>query len=162
MEFGIKKTFFNISKRSNWRKPLYFGWQGEGNNKIFIFSSELKALKVHPGFNADLNKDAITLQLRHNCIPAFIQFIKIFINYYPGIICKSMNMNLKRLFHIKYQKVIGQYQNCAIFGANNQLRENENKIINDLENNLKKSVKKQMISDVPIGAFLSGGIDSST
>ena len=162
--FGIwdrKKRSLILARDRIGEKPLYFGWQGEGNNKIFIFSSELKALKVHPGFNADLNKDAITLQLRHNCIPAPHSIYKNIYKLLPGHYLQIHEHELKKAISPSI-KSYWSISNCAIFGANNQLRENENKIINDLENNLKKSVKKQMISDVPIGAFLSGGIDSST
>ena len=162
--FGIwdrKKRSLILARDRIGEKPLYFGWQGEGNNKIFIFSSELKALKVHPGFNADLNQDAITLQLRHNCIPAPHSIYKNIYKLLPGHYLQIHEHELKKAISPSI-KSYWSISNCAIFGANNQLRENENKIINDLENNLKKSVKKQMISDVPIGAFLSGGIDSST
>ena len=47
-------------------KPLYYGWQG----KSFLFSSELKAMKYHPDWQGNINRDSITLLLRHNCIPA--------------------------------------------------------------------------------------------
>ena len=50
-------------------KPLYYGWQGAGINKVFLFGSELKALKAHPEFTKDINRNAISLQLRHNYIP---------------------------------------------------------------------------------------------
>jgi asparagine synthase (glutamine-hydrolysing) len=101
-------------------KPLYYGWQGKGDNSVFLFGSELKALKVHPNFRAEINRDAITLQFRHNCIPA------------PYSIYKDI-----------YKLLPGHY-----------LQLNEKL--------LTISVKQQMISDVPLGAFLSGGVDSST
>ena len=46
-------------------KPLYYGWQGE----TFLFSSELKALKLHPSFKAEINRDALAMLLRHNYVP---------------------------------------------------------------------------------------------
>ena len=51
-------------------KPIYFGWQGKGDNKVFLFGSELKGLKVHPLFEREISRDVVALQLRHNCIPA--------------------------------------------------------------------------------------------
>ena len=62
-------------------KPLYFGWQGSGENKVFIFGSELKALKVHPSL---LEKLIVMLWLCKCVITVFqilTQFTKIFINY---------------------------------------------------------------------------------
>ena len=51
-------------------KPLYYGWQGCGNERVFLFGSELKALKAHPAFAADIDRGALCLLLRHNYIPA--------------------------------------------------------------------------------------------
>jgi asparagine synthase (glutamine-hydrolysing) len=51
-------------------KPLYYGWQGAGERACFLFGSELKALKVHPSFSAEVNREALCLLMRHNYIPA--------------------------------------------------------------------------------------------
>jgi asparagine synthase (glutamine-hydrolysing) len=51
-------------------KPLYYGWQGSGERAVFLFGSELKALKAHPAFAAEINRDAICLLMRHGYIPA--------------------------------------------------------------------------------------------
>ena len=51
-------------------KPLYYGWQGSANERVFLFGSELKALKVHPAFVADIDRGALCLLMRHNYIPA--------------------------------------------------------------------------------------------
>jgi len=47
-------------------KPLYYGWMG----KVFLFASELKALRVHPAWRSEINRYVLILLLRHNCIPA--------------------------------------------------------------------------------------------
>ena len=67
-------------------KPLYYGWQGQGLNKAFIFGSELKALKPHPMFSSEINRDAIALQLRHNYIPDPYSIYKNIYKLIPGII----------------------------------------------------------------------------
>ena len=51
-------------------KPLYYGWQSHGGERVFLFGSELKALKVHPAFAADVDRGALCLLMRHNYIPA--------------------------------------------------------------------------------------------
>ena len=51
-------------------KPLYYGWQGSGNERVFLFGSELKALKAHPAFASDIDRGALCLLLRNNYIPA--------------------------------------------------------------------------------------------
>ena len=141
-------------------KPLYFGWQGQGENRVFLFSSELKALKVHPEFDCNINRDVIALQLRHNCIPAPYSIYKNIHKLLPGNYLQLKESHLNNGIIPKSQTYWSLTER-AIFGNNNLLKSDEIDIKNDLENKLKTSVKKQMISDAPIGAFLSGGIDSS-
>jgi asparagine synthase (glutamine-hydrolysing) len=142
-------------------KPLYFGWQGTGDNKVFIFGSELKALKVHPEFEGEINRDAIALQLRHNCIPAPYSIYKNIYKLLPGYYLQLKERDLKKNL-LPSPKKYWSLTERAIYSNNNQLRLSEADIQKDLELHLKNAVKKQMISDVPIGTFLSGGIDSST
>jgi asparagine synthase (glutamine-hydrolysing) len=142
-------------------KPLYYGWQGKGVNKVFLFGSELKALKPHPEFRAEINRDAIALQLRHNYIPDPYSIYKDIHKLLPGHYLQLKENDLKKGL---LPKIISYWSliKCAIDGNKNQLPLNGLEIQNDLEEHLKLSVKQQMISDVPTGAFLSGGIDSST
>ena len=142
-------------------KPLYYGWQGRGDKRVFIFGSELKSLKVHPEFKKNINIDAISLQLRHNCIPAPYSIYKDIYKLLPGCYLKLNEYHLKKCL-LPSPKKYWSLTECAIYGINNKLQSSEDEIQKELEDHLKKSVKKQMISDAPIGAFLSGGIDSST
>ena len=162
--FGLwdqKKRILTLARDRIGEKPLYFGWQGSGKNKVFLFSSELKALKVHPEFKNIINRDAITLQLRFNCIPAphsiYKDIYKLLPGHYLELNENDLNNNL-----LPTTKVYWSMENSVISGNKNQLKQNELEIKNDLEMYLQSVVKKQMISDVPLGAFLSGGIDSST
>jgi asparagine synthase (glutamine-hydrolysing) len=93
-----KKSLLNIGKRSIGEKPLYYGWQGEGDKKVFLFGSELKALKVHPEFNGEINRDAIALQLRHNCIPAPYSIYKNIYKLQPGHYLELKENDLKKIF----------------------------------------------------------------
>ena len=141
-------------------KPLYFGWQGKGDNKVFIFSSELKSLKVHPEFNREINRDAIALQLRHISIPAPYSIYKNIYKLLPGHYLQLSENDLKNNL-LPQSKIYWSLAEKAIYGYDNQLSLSEASIQNDLEKQLHSTVKKQMISDVPLGVFLSGGTDST-
>jgi asparagine synthase (glutamine-hydrolysing) len=142
-------------------KPLYYGYQGEGDKKTFLFGSELKALKVHPNFKGEIFRDAIALQLRHNCIPAPYTIYKNIFKLLPGHYLELKEVDLKKNL-LPSIKTYWSLIETAISGSKNQLISTEADIQSELEKNLKIAVKKQMISDVPLGAFLSGGVDSST
>lgn len=134
-------------------KPLYYGWQGEH----FLFGSELKALKAHPAFLGNINRDAIALLLRHNCIPAPFSI-------YNGI-NKLMPGCLVSISVTSMSPVIEEYWSAKSIvetGISNQYKGNIDTAVNDLEVILKKAISDQMMADVPLGAFLSGGVDSST
>jgi len=142
-------------------KPLYFGWQGKRDNKVFLFGSELKALEVHPDFNREINRDAIALQLRHLCIPAPYSIYKDIYKLLPGHYLQLSENDLKKKL-LPTSKSYWSLTEKAIYGNNNKLNLEKKDIQIELEKFLLSSVKKQMVSDVPIGVFLSGGIDSST
>ena len=157
-----KKRILTLVRDRIGEKPLYYGWQGEGRNKVFLFASELKAMKPHPEFRGEINRNSIALQLRHNYIPDPYSIYKDIYKLLPGHYLELKENDLKKGF---LPKIINYWSliKCAINGNKNQLKLNGLEIQNDLEEHLKLSVKQQMISsDVPTGAFLSGGIDSST
>lgn len=142
-------------------KPLYYGWQGKGLNKVFIFGSELKALKQHPEFQKTINRDAIALLLRHNYIPDPYSIYKNIYKLLPGQYLLLKNKDLKKNF---LSKPVNYWSltKIAIEGSKDLFKEDDSEIQNNFEKILKDTVKKKMISDAPVGAFLSGGIDSST
>jgi asparagine synthase (glutamine-hydrolysing) len=142
-------------------KPLYFGWQGTGYNSAFLFGSELKALTVHPQFRQEINRDAIALQLRHNYIPAPYSIYNDIYKLLPGHYLQLNENDFKKKF-LPDSKPYWSLTDVAISGANNPLTLSIEDIINQLEKLLHTSIKQKMISDVPLGAFLSGGVDSST
>jgi len=142
------------------QKPLYFGWQGRGEKQVFLFGSELKALKAHPEFNSSINKDAIALYLRHNCIPAPYSIYNEIYKLLPGHFLKLEQNDLNNK-STPISKAYWSLIDNAIDGNENILQNEENDIKEELEKKLLFSVKQHMISDVPLGSFLSGGIDSS-
>ena len=134
-------------------KPIYYGWQGNGDRRVFIFGSELKALKVHPEFNRAINREAVALQLRHNYIPDPYSIYENIYKLLPGHYIELSNQDLKKGF-LPRPKTYWSVTDCVIQGANNQFKSDEIELQKVLKKNLKLSIKRQMISDVPIGAFL--------
>jgi asparagine synthase (glutamine-hydrolysing) len=138
-------------------KPLYFGWQGSGEHRSFLFGSELKALKRHPAFAAPIDRDALCLLLRHNYIPAPYSIYRGISKLEPGCI---LTVSLEQLEPKKWK--YWDTLEVASAGIKNQFTGSANEAVDALERLAKDAVRQQMMADVPLGAFLSGGIDSST
>ncbi len=140
-------------------KPLYYGWQ----NSVFLFGSELKALKEHPAFEGEIDRNSIMLQLRRNCIPAPYSIYKGIKKLIPGTFLKLSleDKNFKQK-QFPEPKKYWSFIDVAKNGIENQFVGDENSAISELDRLLTQSVAEQMIADVPLGAFLSGGVDSST
>lgn len=132
-------------------KPLYYGV----TNGVLVFGSQLKAIRQHPAFNAEIDRDAITLLLRHNYIPAPYSIYKGFFKLNSGCILnvdKELNITSEAYWSARQVMIDSESQpmNSSIESQ-----------VSDLENALKLAVSRQMLADVPLGAFLSGGVDSS-
>ena len=138
-------------------KPLYYGWQGYGATSVFLFGSELKALKKHPAFESNINRGAISLQLRHNYIPAPHSIYKGIFKLLPGcLLSVSEQQPEPKVWAYWSLAEVAKSGITNVFSGNDQLA------VDKLEALLNDAVSKQMIADVPLGAFLSGGVDSST
>jgi asparagine synthase (glutamine-hydrolysing) len=133
-------------------KPLYYGCLGQ----TFFFGSELKALKAHPRFQAEINRDALALYVRHNCIPAPYSIYQGIYKLPPGTILPWKGFG--ELIPMPYWSV----QEAAEKGVANPFDGSEADAVAKLEALLQEAVALRMVADVPLGAFLSGGIDSST
>ena len=130
-------------------KPLYYGWC----DNTFLFGSELKSFKKHPHFKPDINNGSLDLLLKLNYIPAPNTIYKNFNKLIPGSI-------LEVSFET-YKTKITKYWSPSQKINKSKTKINNQDLIKNLDYLLSDSIKKQSISDVPIGAFLSGGIDSS-
>jgi asparagine synthase (glutamine-hydrolysing) len=134
-------------------KPLYYGWQGQ----TFLFGSELKALKAHPAFHAGVNRDSIVLLMRHNYIPTPYSIYVGIAKLPPGcLLTVSAQQRDARVqpFWSAWQAVADGKARPFIGSPADA--------VSALESLLKDAVQQQMVADVPLGAFLSGGVDSST
>jgi asparagine synthase (glutamine-hydrolysing) len=138
-------------------KPVYYGWQGHGDHAAFLFGSELKGLKAHLAFEGTVNRDALCLQLRHNYIPAPHSIYKGIFKLMPGTLL-TVSMNQREPAVSPYWSMT----EAAERGVDNSFTGNDHEVVDTLEFLLMDAVRKQMMADVPLGAFLSGGVDSST
>jgi asparagine synthase (glutamine-hydrolysing) len=138
-------------------KPLYYGFQ----NNTFLFGSELKALKAHPEFLSEIDRDVLCLYLRHCYIPAPYSIYKGIKKLLPGTYVQvrlgddanSSSMTPKSYWSMEDE---------VARGIDNPFIGGDDQAINALDRQLKQSIGLQMMADVPLGAFLSGGVDSST
>ncbi|MBD1920397.1 asparagine synthase (glutamine-hydrolyzing) [Microcoleus sp. FACHB-831] len=134
-------------------KPLYYGWMG----KTLLFGSELKALKAYPHFQAEINRDALALFLRHNYIPTPYSIYQGIYKLPPATVL-TWNGGETRSSPIPYWSA----KQIAESGVTHPFAGSESEAAEKLEALLQEAVKLRMVADVPLGAFLSGGIDSST
>ncbi|MEQ1591152.1 MAG: asparagine synthase (glutamine-hydrolyzing) [Thiobacillaceae bacterium] len=134
-------------------KPLYYGWQGDA----FLFGSELRALKAHPAFCAEIDRDALTLLLRHNAIPAPYSIYRGIHKLPPGSFLQ-LHAGQKDARPVAYWSA----RSVAEVGQRKLFRGSDAEAVSELERLLVQAVGGQMVADVPLGAFLSGGIDSTT
>lgn len=128
-------------------KPLYYYY----NDGLFLFSSELKALTKHPDFPKELNFGILPQFLRYGFIASPHTIYKDTYKIKPGhYICFSNN----EIKEVKYWDILDYYEQEKLNGS-------EDEIAEELEEILLDSFKYRLISDVPVGVFLSGGVDSS-
>lgn len=138
-------------------KPLYYGWQGVGKAASFLFGSELKALRKHPSFIGDIDRGALSLLMRYNYIPAPYSIYSGINKLKPGTLLTVSLDSRKPVFESYWS-----FADIAIAGNGNQFTGTVEQAIDELDRLLRRAVSQQMVADVPLGAFLSGGIDSST
>lgn len=137
-------------------KPLYYGFQGGQ----LVFASELKAFEVHSCFEKDLNIDAAVGFLLRSCVPLNLSIYKNIYKVIPGTIMEFDLDTIQKQSLPKpiiYWSLVDKVKELEKDNFKGTYKEAKDK----LEQLLIQAVKNQSISDVPLGAFLSGGIDSS-
>lgn len=138
-------------------KPLYYGWQGEGADRSFLFGSDLRAFKIHPSFSAEVDRGSLSLLLRHNYVPAPYSIYKGISKLEAGSVL-TISLKDQEPAIIKYWNAV----DVAINGHASPYAGSPSRAVEELEGLITSAIQQQMLSDVPLGAFLSGGIDSST
>lgn len=134
-------------------KPLYYGWQED----VFLFGSELKALRQHPRCTGRLHRNVLALYLRQGYIPAPHSIHDGLHKLPPGTFL-TVRASDSRLSPEPYWSV----RQAAEAGLRQRLNGSPAELADRLEETLRKVIGEQMLADVPLGAFLSGGVDSST
>ena len=135
-------------------KPLYYGWSGSS----FLFGSQLKAFKAFPLFKNAISKEALAQFLRFNYVPAPMSIYEDIYKLEPGCYVHITGKNIEeRSVQVKQYWSLKE----TIDHSKKNMIEDESVLLKKLKSQLQKTISDQMLSDVPLGAFLSGGIDSS-
>ena len=132
-------------------KPLYYGWAGH----TFLFGSELKAFRAHSAFAPAIDRDSVALHLRYNCIPSPKTIYQGIYKLPPAGYATLRDSDLRTGSYWSAADTIAESLSQPFAGSDEDA-------ISMLDERLRRAVKMRMVSDVPLGAFLSGGIDSST
>ncbi|MDO5057494.1 MAG: asparagine synthase (glutamine-hydrolyzing) [Lautropia sp.] len=142
-------------------KPLYYGWQGQGGQAVFLFGSELKAIRPHPAFEGEVDRGAISLLLRHNCVPAPYSIYRGIAKLPAGhflVLDEAALQGRSQPEPVCYWSLA----RVAEAGVARPWQGDDAEAVAELDGLLRAAIGRQMMADVPLGAFLSGGIDSST
>lgn len=136
-------------------KPLYYGWVGN----TFVFGSELKALQPYPGWEGEIDRNILTLFLRYNYIPEPYSIYQGIYKLLPGT---TLSLSKADVRVLPQPVTYWSAKSVAESGLVNPFCSSDAQAIEHLDYLLRDAVRLQMVADVPLGAFLSGGVDSST
>jgi asparagine synthase (glutamine-hydrolysing) len=133
-------------------KPLYWGRFGG----ILMFASELKSFNAHPSFHGEVDRNALSLLLRLSYVPAPYSIFRGVRKILPGTVLRATAGSEP------VEEAYWSARDAALAGHETPWRGTEQDAAEELERLLTQSIALQLSADVPVGAFLSGGIDSST
>ncbi len=137
-------------------KPLYHGWAGAS----FLFGSELKALRAHPAWRGEVDPGALALYLRYACVPAPYSIYRGIGKLLPG---HWLTLDFARAAPGTAPRIRPYWsaKEEAERAAGEPFEGDDESALQALDDRLRQSISLRRIADVPLGAFLSGGIDSS-
>jgi asparagine synthase (glutamine-hydrolysing) len=137
-------------------KPLYYGV----HKGVFLFGSEIKAIKCNPAFDGEIDRDSLSLFFRFNYIPAPFSVFKGIYKLPPGsfLTVRQDDLITGLAKPVSYWSFIDVAEKARL----NPFEGSDLEAVKALDAVLKRAIGRQMLADVPLGAFLSGGIDSST
>ena len=140
-------------------KPLYCGWAGS----MFAFGSELKAIAALPGFDGRVDRGALCLLLRHNYIPQPRSIYEGIFKLPPGTLLRVEAGDAASAGSVaSLQRRARKYWSVADIASHARSGLSDAEAVHELDHLLRDAIAMRMEADVPLGAFLSGGVDSST
>jgi asparagine synthase (glutamine-hydrolysing) len=154
--WDAQKRALSIARDRLGEKPIYFGWQTD----YLLFGSELKALRAHPAWNASVDRTSLHYYLRNGYIPAPHSIYQRIYKLIPGAHI-TFDLASFKPGKIPNPSKFWSLRAVAEDGLLHPFSGTDVDAVQTLDHLLKTSVGRQMVSDVPLGAFLSGGIDSS-
>jgi len=155
--FDRKKKTLSLIRDRIGEKPLYYGWQGKGSTRTFLFGSELKALRAHPTWNAEVSRNSLSELLRYNYIPSPKTIYSHIYKLSPGCL-----LNIQLINGVWNEQGVEKWWSLEDSFDRPKFSGTFCDAVDELDNLLRGVISDQNVADVPVGAFLSGGIDSST
>lgn len=158
--WDVENSELTLARDRMGEKPLYYGQQQNSRGlHNFIFASELKALRALDCFQGDINRHALGSLLRYGNVATphsiYTNIFKLEPGYYLTIKRKNHGFTTEKIQYWSYlQSLSSQGQASSLFADKKQ-------VIDELDQLLTSVIRRQLIADVPVGALLSGGIDSS-
>lgn len=148
-----RERLLHLARDRMGKKPVYYGWSGD----TFLFGSELKALRTHPDFSGDIDRDALALFMRHDYIPS-PHCIYRGLHKVPAGTLVTLSAATKQVTPRQFWS----FEEMVRRAREQPFEGDPAEAVQHLDELLGDAVSIRMIADVPVGAFLSGGIDSST
>ena len=152
--YDKKDRVLYIARDRVGEKPLYYGFTGEDK---FVFASDLNSVAALDGFDHPVNTRVLEQYFRYGYIPAPYSIYENIYKLRPGEI-----LEVKYPFRQCHKTTYWSMAETAVRGQEHPFRGSESEAAEELERLLKEAIRGQMVADVPVGAFLSAGIDSST
>ena len=149
-----KERLLHLVRDRLGKKPMYYGWTGGA----FLFGSELKALRVHPEFKAEIDRDALALLMRYRYIPSPYSIYRGVYKLGPGTVLTLSSPLNRQSSPVPFWSA----KEVAEHGIADPFTDSDADAVEHLDALLREAVRLRMVADVPLGAFLSGGVDSST
>lgn len=156
--YDKEKQMLSLARDRVGEKPLYYGFvaDDEGRER-FVFASDLNSVAALEKFNNPVNTAVLENYFRYGYIPAPYSVYENVWKLEPGKI-----LEIKSPFNKYTIKTYWSMQETAVYGQDHLFTGSEAEAAEELERLLKEAIRDQMMADVPVGAFLSAGIDSST